>query len=267
MFRIYSTGLVIAVAGLFFLTTCRKTDSVEQSKDVATATKQPQEPAAVVPSGSSGVLRGQVVFDGKPPVPQKLLVVKDAAVCGKIDHVDERLIVSGNGGIKNAVVYFSRVTGGLPAQAGKTVSALGGEFVLDQRVCAYQPHVLIAPVNTPIQILNNDGVLHNIHSFSTKNPPINVAQPAFKKKMEISFQTPEAFAVKCDVHGWMSAWIFVVDHPYYAITDDEGRFVLTDIPPGSYTVHCWQEMLGEQTAQVIIGAGETMQTFTYSFKQ
>jgi plastocyanin len=220
-----------------------------------------QKLADIAPAGDGGVLRGRVVFDGQPPAPQKLLVVKDATVCGKREHLDERLTVSKNGGIKNAVVYLSGVTG------VKAMSALGGEFVLDQQACAYQPHVLLAPVNTPIQILNSDGILHNIHSFSAKNPPMNVAQPAFKKRMEISFSTPEAIAVKCDVHGWMGAWIFVVDHPYYALTDDEGNFTLTGIPPGTYTVYCWQEMLGEQSARVIVGAGETVQKFSYSSKK
>ena len=249
--------LFLACIAIF---SCQKSETQKPEEKIPGATVEPQSTMAEAPSGSGGVLRGQVKYDGQPPAPQKLLVVKDAAVCGKINHVDERLTVSGNGGIKNAVVYLSTITG------GKSLTELGSAFVLDQQVCAYQPHVLIAPVNTPIQILNSDGVLHNIHSFSAKNPPINLAQPAFKKKMEISFSTPEAIAVKCDVHGWMSAWIFVVGHPYYALTDDEGRFVLTDIPAGTYTVHCWQEILGEQTAQVTVGAGETVQTFRYASK-
>ena len=257
----FASRLVIIAAGVFVLAACQKTDSVEQAKDPPPATIRPQTSEAAAPAGLGGILRGQVVFDGTPPTPQKLLIVKDAAICGKMDHVDERLTVGKNGGIKNAVVYLSGVTG------GKTLGALGGEFVLDQRVCAYQPHVVIAPINTPIQILNSDGILHNIHSFSAKNPPMNLAQPAFKKQMDISFATPEAISVKCDVHGWMGAWIFVVDHPYYALTDDEGRFVITDIPPGTYTVHCWQEMLGEQTAQLNIDAGETVHTVKYSSKQ
>lgn len=256
----FASRLIIVAAGVFFFTTCQKTDPVGQSKNTRRTADKPQEPVAISSSGVGGVLRGQVVFDDKPPAPAKLLVVKDAAVCGKIAHVDERLRVSKNGGVKNAVVYLSGVEG------GKALKDLGSEFVLEQRVCAYQPHVLIAPVNTPIQILNNDGILHNIHTFSVKNPPMNLAQPAFKKKIEVSFQTPETIAVKCDVHGWMSAWIVAVDHPYYSVTDNEGRFVLTDIPPGTYTLHCWQEMLGEQTAQVTIAAGETVQTFRYASK-
>ncbi len=260
MCRYFACKLVIVAAGMFFFITCQKPEPVEQPKDTRTTADQPREPVAVSPSGVGGVLRGQVVFEGQPPAPAKLLVVKDAAICGKIDHVDERLRVGKNGGIKNAVVYLADAPG------GKSLAELGSEFILDQRVCAYQPHVLIAPVNAPIQILNNDGILHNIHTFSAKNPPLNLAQPAFKKKMEIAFGIPEAIPVKCDVHGWMGAWIFVVDHPYYAATDDEGRFVLTDIPPGTYTVHCWQEILGEQTAEVTIGAGETMHGFSYSSK-
>jgi hypothetical protein len=206
---------VVLLTGLAMLA-CEKAETEKPPAAMPAAPAEPRPAQALAPAGTGGVLRGRVVFEGQPPAPAKLLVVKDAAICGKIEHVDERLTVGKNGGIKNAVVYLADAPG------GKSLAELGSEFILDQRVCTYQPHVLIAPVKTPIQVLNNDGILHNLHTFSAKNPPLNLAQPAFKKKMAIAFDIPEAIPVKCDVHGWMGAWIFVVDHPYYSVTDTRG---------------------------------------------
>lgn len=197
---------------------------------------------------STGRIEGRVVYEGHVPKAQKLRVVKDVEVCGKRDHYDERLKVD-NGSLQNAVVSLADV------KNGKPLEVLGTKSVLDQRDCRYKPYVLLVPVNTPVQILNNDGILHNIHTFSKKNRPVNLAQPKFKKQLEIVFTAPEKISVKCDMHGWMSAWIVVVDHPYYAITDADGRFRLDGIPAGTYTVTSWHELLGEQIAQVTVEAG------------
>jgi hypothetical protein len=179
-------------------------------------------------------------------------VVKDRDICGRIDHYDQRLIISKQGGIKNAVVSLTKVKGGKP------LSTMGTEFVLDQKGCSYSPHVLLLPVNHPLTVLNNDGLLHNIHTFSTKNRPVNIAQTKLQKELKMKFTLPERVPVKCDVHGWMSAWVVVVDHPYYSLTDEEGGFALTGIPAGTYTVSCWNELLGEQTATTTVSVGSVV---------
>lgn len=211
---------------------------------------------------SGGSITGTVQFLGKTSDPQKLLVVKDVEICAKTTHYDERLIVGANDGIRNAVISLSSVEGGKP------LSTLGRDFFIDQKECRYEPHILIAPVHTPVQFLNNDGILHNIHTFSSKNTPVNLAQPQFKKKLEMIFNEPENISIKCDVHGWMSAWIIVVDHPYFTLSDSEGNFSLTDVPPGTYTIKCWQELLGEQSAHVTVQEDKTVEVrFNYSFNQ
>jgi plastocyanin len=139
---------------------------------------------------------------------------------------------------------------------GKGLASLGRDFVLDQRTCAYSPHVLLVPVGAPVKIVNNDGVLHNIHTFSTHNPPFNIAQPKTNKKVEKTFTVPEKISVRCDVHGWMSSWIVVVDDAYSAVTDASGRFTIDGIPPGKYTAVCWQEELGEQTFEFEVVPGK-----------
>jgi hypothetical protein len=85
--------------------------------------------------------------------------------------------------------------------------------------------------------------------------------------MDVTFKHPEFIKARCDIHGWMSCWIIVVDHPYYTITDDDGNFSLNDVPPGTYTLTCWQEKLGEQTIQVTVGAGDKVSSgFTFTNK-
>jgi len=82
------------------------------------------------------------------------------------------------------------------------------------------------------QILNSDGILHNVHTTSTANPSFNQAQPKFKKTIEVKIEKPEfPIKVQCDAHGWMHAWWVSEDHPYYAVTDAKGAFKIADVPP------------------------------------
>ncbi len=212
----------------------------------ATATVPVEVPSQTADTGA-GFFRGRVLFDGPVPGRQKLLVVKDVAVCGRVNHLDDRLVVGEEGGIRNAVVSVRGVKGGRP------LLSMGDKFTLDQRACAYSPHVLILPAGSPLTVSNNDGVLHNIHTFSTLNKPFNVAQPKVLKEIERTFDVPEKIAVRCDVHGWMCAWVVVVDDPYHAVTDEEGMFEISGIPPGEYVVECWQEELGEQSSGITLG--------------
>jgi hypothetical protein len=204
-------------------------------------------PDIEAPSSQGGLIRGKVTYEGVPPSPQKLLVAKDVDVCGKTPLYDESLLVGANKGIQNVVISLVGVKKAPPEPTEN-------QFILNQTGCVYRPHVLLVPVNAPVQILNNDGILHNIHTYGAKNPPVNISQPAMRKKLKMSFTTTERIPVRCDVHGWMLAWVIVVDHRYNAITDANGEFTITDIPPGAYTVNCWQEVLGEQTAQVTVAA-------------
>jgi plastocyanin len=208
----------------------------------------PATPKASPAAG--GTLEGRVVLSGAAPKRQKMMIVKDAAVCGKIDHLDDRVIVGDGGGLRYAVVTVKGV------RNGKACSTMGREFILDQRTCAYSPHVLLVPVGAKLKIVNSDGVLHNVHSFSKLNQAFNVAQPKTNRKVEKSFDVPERIAMKCDVHGWMCAWVVVVPDPYSAVTDEAGRFSIDGIPPGKYTAVCWQEELGERTFEFEVTAGK-----------
>ncbi len=197
-----------------------------------------------------GTLMGTVSFEGEPPAPQPIKITKDAKVCGKEPHYDESLLVGENKGLQNVVVSV------LNAPKGGDMSRLGSEFAVHQMGCVYTPHVLLVPVNAPLLIYNDDGILHNLHTYSKQNPSFNVSQPKFKKKVKKSFKYPELITIKCDVHGWMVGYIKVVDHPYHAITNEKGEYKIEGLPPGTYQVEFWHEKLGAVQKEVTIEAGK-----------
>ena len=194
-----------------------------------------------------GSISGTVKFKGTAPAPKKLDVGKDKEVCGKTPKTDPSLIVN-NGNLVNAVVTITDI------QKGKKIATQ--KVTLDQKGCEYHPHVLAFPAGSTVEILNPDGILHNVHSYSKVNSPFNQAQPKFKKTLSVKIDKPEAIEVKCDVHGWMHGWLVSTENPYFAVTDNSGSFKLTDVPAGSYTVEVWHEKLGKSTQKVTVKAKE-----------
>jgi plastocyanin len=199
-----------------------------------------------VTAQGSGSIVGEVKFSGTIPAPRTLKVNKDVQVCGS-DKPSEELMVGANKGIKNAVVSLAGAKGPAPKPAQKPA--------LDQKGCQFHPHVLVVPAGADMDILNSDGILHNIHTFSSANASINKAQPKFKKVMTEKFDKPEMIKVQCDVHGWMQAWIVVGEHGAYSVSDDAGAFKLDNVPPGKHKVEVWHETLGKMTQEVEVKAG------------
>ena len=195
---------------------------------------------------NGGSISGTITFAGDAPEVKPVEVTKDTKVCAQTQKYDESLVVGENKGIKNAVVSISNISNG---------KDFGEAMVLDQKECVYTPHIVLTPAGSELEILNNDGILHNIHTYSEANPAFNQAQPKFKKKLKKKFDQPEVVRVECDAHGWMKGWIVVMDHPYYAVTDGEGKFSLSDVPAGEYEVKIWHETLGETLQKVTVEAG------------
>lgn len=195
-------------------------------------------------AAGGGSISGKVVLVGDAPQAKKIEITKDKEKCGS-EKVAEELVVSPDRGVRNAVVSVAGVKGANPAAAA----------TLDQKGCSFNPRVLIAAAGKPVDILNSDGILHNVHTYSNKNPPINKAQPAFKKKMTETFGQAEIIKITCDAHSWMVGWIVVTDQAA-AATDATGSFKLADIPAGTHTLEIWHETLGKVTKQVSVKAGE-----------
>ena len=197
------------------------------------------------PAGAQGggTIVGEVKFAGAAPAPKTIKVNKDNEVCGQEKKVAE-VAVGPNGGVASTIVSVPGAKGAKPAQPA----------VLDQKGCEFRPNVLVMAPGE-LKILNSDGVLHNIHTFSTANPSVNKAQPKFKKEMVEKFEKPELIKVQCDAHSWMLGWIYVTDSPT-AVTDANGAFKIENVSPGKYKVEVTHPVLGKQTKEVEVKAGQ-----------
>ncbi len=198
---------------------------------------------------NGGIIAGAVRFTGTAQQPEPLEVNKDIEVCGT-SKLNEKLLVSSGGGIKNAVVSIKDMTSG-KAMNYPTTAKLG------QKDCSYTPRVLIGQVDGSLEVRNDDPLMHNVHSFTFDNPSINRAQPKGSDPITTALELPEIVEIGCDIHGWMTAWLVVAEHPYYVITGEDGSFSLADVPPGTYQVEVWHETLGTSSQTVTVAAGET----------
>lgn len=199
--------------------------------------------------GDIGTISGMVKFRGSPPVPRPLEITRDREICGSTVKTDPSLIVLG-GNLVNAVVYIADIGNGRKV-APRNVT-------LDHKGCEYQPHVLALPAGSTLEILNPDGILHNVHSYSRVNSPFNMAQPKFKKSITVKIDKPEIININCDVHPWMSAWLFVTESPYYSVADSKGFFRIWDVPAGTYKVEVWHETLGKQSQTITVKSREEL---------
>lgn len=205
------------------------------------------EAIAVADGGTlSGVVKGAGAAAVAGP---KIEVTKDPEVCGK-EKVRPDVLLGPGKELANAVVMVK-------AAKGKKLDVPTTNPVFDQKTCEFHPHVLLFPAGSTIDVMNSDGILHNLHTTGTANGSTNQAQPKFKPKMNVKVEKPE-FPIKvvCDAHNWMSAWWVSMEHPYYAVTDASGAFKIGDLPPGDYEVDVWHEVLGKKTEKVTIKAKE-----------
>jgi len=194
---------------------------------------------ALSPSGThAGELRGLVRFQGTPPALAPLETTKERAICG--DSVpDEALQVAG-GMLRNVVVTVK----GAPAP-------VPGKGVLDQRGCRYVPHVQTLPVGSTLEVVNGDPTLHNVHGYLGQATAFNLAMPSKDSRLARQLKKPGLVVVKCDVHAWMSAYVWVADGPA-AVTGENGAYAIAEIPPGTYEVTAWHEKLGERKGTVTV---------------
>ena len=138
--------------------------------------------------------------------------------------------------------------------------------VLDQKGCHYLPHVVGLRATQPLQVVNSDNTLHNVHGMPENNREFNQGQPVPGMKNSVTFAVPEVLIpFKCDVHGWMHAYVGVVSHPYFAVSDKAGKFELRTIPPGTYTIEAVHEKLGRQSQSVTLGEKDAKE-ITFTFK-
>jgi plastocyanin len=212
------------------------------------AQNAPPANAKRVDESKAGAVTGRVTYDG-PPLEHRTIKVESDSVCQRQhpDGLTVDTITVNNGGLENVFVY---VKTGLDDYAFDTPTQA---VTLDQKGCAYTPHVFGVRVGQPIEIVNSDPTLHNVHALATANREFNFGQNIQGMKHVRTFTAPEVMVhFKCDVHNWMSAYVGVLNHPYFAVTANGGAFELKNLPAGTYTIEAWHEKLGTQTQTVTL---------------
>jgi plastocyanin len=192
-------------------------------------------PVRPVVSAGVCIVRGIVKFTA----PRPLMTVIGGECCpGASPAVDESTVVNDNGTLRNVVVYV---------KDGPKVESSGeklGPAVLDQKDCRYEPHVLAVRTGVPIDVSSHDPTLHNVHVMATVNAAENFSESAIGATHRLKFGYAETIHVKCDVHPWMSTYICVMDHPFFAVTGKDGTFEIPRLPSGTYTLVAWHEKYG-----------------------
>jgi Polysaccharide lyase family 4, domain II len=203
----------------------------------ASQTSTAQGTYQVVSLSDAGKISGTVKWSGPQPHLLTFPVTKDPQICDPDSRkrVDlDRLIIGPQGGVANTVVFLKDVT------KGKAMDIPEPRRFLNQSHCRYEPHILLVPRNALLQMKSSDATLHTIHmdGAATYNLPFPFPNQVISRSMNSS----GLVNLKCNGgHVWMNAEAFVVDHPYYAVTDESGKFELTDVPPGEYELVAWHE--------------------------
>lgn len=214
--------------------------------------KRPAVFETIKAPADKGVIIGRVLYQGTPPKP-KAISFGGEKLCADLNKSGapnyETLVVSPEGTVKWALVS---IRGNVPG----TYTPPAAPVVMDQVGCVFTPHVVGMMTGQEIEYRNSDPVSHNIRAMPKKNDAFNTIFTA-KMSSKSKLGQPEfGIPLKCDIHFWMSAYVHVMSHPFFAVTDTDGSFVIKDVPPGEYTLLLWHETLKSQTQKITVKAGQ-----------
>ncbi len=194
----------------------------------------------VVTVTDGGTISGSVKWSGPVPHAAVFPITKDPQICdpNSKKSIDlERLIIGAGGGVANTVVYLKNIS------SGKAMDLPEQRRHLDQKHCRYVPHILLVPENGTLSMMSSDATLHTIHMDGAAT--FNLPFPFTDRVTTRTMAYPGLVHLRCNGgHVWMNAEMMVVPHPYYAVTDESGRFEFTDVPPGTYQIMAWHEGWG-----------------------
>jgi len=210
-------------------------------------------------------IKGSINFKGKAPKMEAIKMNADPK-CVEFNQgkkvLREDVVVNPNGTLANVFVYVKEGVNKASAPASTPAP-----LTFDQHGCTYIPHVFGLQVNQTLKILNSDATLHNVHSLAKQNPNFNQGMPQKGQVIEKKFTKPETMIrIKCDVHGWMNAYVGVLDHPYFAVTDTSGAYSIPNLPPGNYTVEAWHEKFGSKTEKVTLADAGGEKSLDFAFE-
>lgn len=213
-------------------------------------------------AAEGGTVKGRITFTGKEPGNKVIRMGMDpmcaTANAGK-RPVDMVYLVGDDNTLGNV---FVKLEGSFPATPVPTQPV-----EIDQRACFYVPRVVGARVGQALRIKNDDNLLHNVHAESVKNNAFNFAEPVKGMQRDVMLKDEEMLRIGCDVHRWMTAWVGVVSHPYFAVSDANGTFTIANVPAGKRTITAWQESFGTLTKAVEVKPGHTVTVdFVYTQK-
>jgi len=251
---------VVAFAAPLALVACGGGEKQEAPAAAPASTTAAAPAADAGAAKGSASIAGKISFAGTAPAAEKIKVSADP-YCQK-EHKDglERKVVDvKDGGLKDVFVYVkSGLTGTYPAPTEAVE--------LDQQGCMYKPHMVVLQVGQPLKIKNNDETLHNIHPRPAVNAEFNIGPPRKGMESTKTFDRKEVMIpVGCDVHPWMRSYISVLDNPFYAVTDEDGKFEIKGLPAGEYEIEAVHEKLKSQTGKITVKDGEKA-TLDLSYK-
>lgn len=255
---------LVVMACLLMLPACSVAEEDEfgdaGKKEAAPAT-QPSGPTTQVDAATAGSIKGKISFKGEAPKPKPIKMDADPNCVAMHSEpvMDKSAVISPDGGFANVFVYVKK---GLE---GKNFDVPKEPAIFDQKGCEYHPRVFGVRAGQPIEIINSDPTLHNVHSMPTVNSPFNVGMPIQGMKLKKTFDKPERMVkIVCDVHPWMNAYVGVMEHPYFATSGEDGTFEIKNLPAGTYEIEAWHEKAGSQTQSVTVAAKETKEAnFTF----
>lgn len=206
-----------------------------------------------IPFRNGGSIEGLVEYAGNViPKDKTFTISSDVKYCGK-EHRTEKYLINAERRIKNVIVYLKDIKAG-KAVPKETVA------IIDSK-CTFVPHIMIGFQGNEFVLRNEDPVLHTGHIYShiRGKTMFNIALPEKGSEITRTLTKTGIMELNCDCHPWMEGFVYIFDHPYVAVTDDNGKFVINDVPPGVYTVEAWHESLGTKSMpEITVQSGRTV---------
>ena len=252
-------SLPVLAVSVLLAAACSSAPSASAVSDTQTASARQGKK---VDPATAGSVSGTVTLTGPAPAVEEVRVAVDqtclqamGASAGATSALikSDAILIGSDGAIQNAFVYIKDT---LSDYAFDVPTAA---VVLDQKGCRYAPRIFGVRVGQPLEIVNSDATLHNVHAMPMVNQEFNRGMPQQNSRMTEIFTAPEQMVrFKCDLHAWMSAYGGVMPHPFFAVTGADGAFSLKGVPPGKYDVAVWHEKLGSATRTIEIGNSQVV---------